>query len=70
MKTIKVKIDGMGCENCKKHIEEYLNGKEGISAKVSLEEGTVTIECDDSITLDDIEKYIDETGYTYVGVEE
>ncbi len=67
MKIFNVKIDGMGCENCKKHIEEYLNEKEGINAKVNLEEGNAIIECDDSISLEDIAKYIDDTGYTYVG---
>ena len=36
MKKVVIKIGGMGCEHCKKTIEEYLNSKEGINDKVSL----------------------------------
>lgn len=67
MKKI-VKIGKMGCEHCRQTIEEYLK-KQGVKAKVSLENNNATIECDEKITLDDIKRYIEETGYEYLGEE-
>ncbi len=70
MKQITVKIGGMGCEHCKKTIEEYLNNKEGINAKVSLENNNATISYDEKkINLADIKKYIEDTNYEYLGEE-
>lgn len=70
MKKITVKIGGMGCEHCKRTIEEYLNKQEGITAKVSLENNNATISYDEEkVKLDDIKKYIEDTEYEYLGEE-
>lgn len=70
MKKVTVKIGGMGCEHCKNTIEEYLNKQEGIKAVVSLENNNASIEYDDSkLSLDDIETFIEDTDYEYLGLE-
>ena len=70
MKKVVIKIGGMGCDHCKKTIEECLNSKDGINVKVSLENENAKVEYDSSKdTLDDIKKYIEDIGYEYLGVE-
>ena len=69
MKKVTIKIGGMGCEHCKRKIEEYLNGK-GVETKVYLEHSNASIKYDDTkLTLEDIKKYIEDVGYDYLGVE-
>lgn len=70
MKTIIIKIGGMGCEHCKNTIEQYLNKQEGINTKVSLKNEKATVEYDEEkVTLEDIKRFIEETGYDYLGEE-
>ena len=53
-KTI-LKIEGMHCSGCSTRLERVLNGIEGVSAKVSLENKNANVEYDtQKVTLDQI----------------
>lgn len=71
MKIVILKIEGMSCNNCKNHVEKYLNSQDGVKATVDLEKALATIEYDEEIvTISDLERFIEEAGYESVGVED
>ena len=48
METVVLKIAGMTCGGCVRSVENVLRGVDGVRAvRVSLEQGSATIECDD-----------------------
>ena len=62
MKTIS--IEGMMCDNCKKHVEKALNSIEGVtSVKVSLENKNAIIECNLDVSDETIKETVKEAGY-------
>lgn len=44
-----LKIEGMMCEHCKKHVEEALNAMEGVKAAVNLETKSAEVTMDKEI---------------------
>jgi copper ion binding protein len=63
MKT-NLKIDGMSCEHCVKHVKDALEEVGGvISAAVSLEENSAVVEHSDAVTLDALKAAVVEAGY-------
>ena len=69
MKSIILKIDGMSCSACSNGLEKYLNKQNGINAVVNLVMATASINYDDNITIEEIEKYIEEAGFKSLGEE-
>ncbi len=67
MKKVVLKVEGMHCDGCKNRLEDYLNSKEGVEAKVSLEKKEAEISYDDKVTLADLEEYIDDMGFKSLG---
>lgn len=62
-KTI-LKIEGMHCSGCSTRLERVLNGIEGVSAKVSLENKNANVEYDTrKVTLDQICEAIEDAGF-------
>ena len=62
-KTI-LKIEGMHCSGCSTRLERVLNGIEGVSAKVSLENKNANVEYDtQKVTLDQISEAIEDAGF-------
>lgn len=69
MKKVILKIGGMSCSACSNRVEKYLNKQNGVRASVNLVMAQALIEYDeDSVTLDDLNRYIKESGYTSLGV--
>ena len=59
-------ITGMTCMGCRSHVEEALNGVEGvINAEVNLEKGTATIQMENHIPLEKLKDAISEHGGNY-----
>lgn len=59
-----LKVDGMMCAHCVKHVEDACRKVQGVkNAKASLENKNVTIECDNSTSLEEIKKQIESAGY-------
>lgn len=69
-KTMKyeLKIEGMMCTHCQKHMEDALNKMKGVEAKVDLEEGKAYVESkrEKQIPMEEFEKVVAEAGYTLI----
>ena len=72
IQEINLKIDGMTCDACQKHVNHAVNELLGIVAvKTSYIDGNTIIEFDNTQTnMDEIEKAINSTGYTVTKKEE
>lgn len=68
MKKIKLRIEGMTCSACSNSLEKYLLKQDGvIDAVVNLVLQEASIEYEDNITIDILEKYIKEAGFKSLG---
>ncbi|MDR1250252.1 MAG: cation transporter [Treponema sp.] len=66
MKTT-LKIDGMSCAHCVKHVANALQELEGVSsAAVSLEDNAAVVDHADSVTLEAMKAAVVEAGYAVV----
>jgi copper chaperone CopZ len=66
MKTI-LKIEGMTCDHCVKHVKEALEGVAGVnSAAVSLKEKSAQVEHGDDVNLESLKAAVTEEGYEVV----
>lgn len=71
MKKVLLKIEGMTCSACSASIEKYLNKQPGVfSANVNLVLAQASIEYDDSLSIDDLNRFIKECGYKSLGIYE
>lgn len=69
MNKIIFKIGGMSCSACSSHIEKYLNKQQGIiKATVNLVMNQALIEYDNTLTIQDLEQFVQESGYESLGV--
>lgn len=65
-----VKVDGMSCENCAKHVTEALESVAGVKeVNVDLENKEANVEFFGSVDENEISKAISEAGYEYKGIE-
>ena len=63
MKTT-VKINGMSCVNCVRHVTEALEGLPGVSeVKVDLASGEATFQKADSVSMEQVASAVSEAGY-------
>jgi len=70
MNKIILKIEGMTCSACSNGLEKYLNKQKGIQeAKVNLVLQNAEITYDENLTIEKIEKFISEAGFTSLGIE-
>ncbi|GHT56386.1 mercuric reductase [Spirochaetia bacterium] len=66
MKTL-LKIDGMSCDHCVKHVKDALEEISGVkSAKVSLKDNSADVEHDAAVTLAAMKEAVTEAGYEVV----
>ncbi|MBO5992740.1 MAG: heavy-metal-associated domain-containing protein [Acidaminococcaceae bacterium] len=62
-----LKVEGMTCGNCQKHVHNALAKMEGVTAvEVSLEAKTAKVKADRDIPMDEFEKVITDAGYELV----
>jgi copper chaperone CopZ len=63
MKT-SLKIEGMSCEHCVKHVKEALEAIKGVtSAQVTLKENAAVVEHEDGIDLEVLKAAVVDAGY-------
>ena len=68
MKKIILKIEGMTCSACSSSLEKYLLKQKGINdALVNLVMSTASINYEDDITLEELNKFISEAGFKSLG---
>lgn len=59
-----LKVNGMMCVNCQKHVHDALAAMAGVSSVVvNLEKGTAKVTADRDIPQDEFKKVIEEAGY-------
>lgn len=69
MKSVLLNVEGMSCGGCASKIENNLKGNESISQiNISLEEKTVQIDGDDSLSNMTLKKEIEELGFSVTGM--
>ena len=65
-----VKVEGMSCENCAKHVTEALEKLAGIeNVNVNLKDKEAVVDYFGSVEEKEIEAAIEEAGYEYKGIE-
>ena len=62
MKTT-LKVEGMACGHCTKHVEEALAKISGVTAKADLDKKNVEIEHPETVAVSALKKAIEEAGY-------
>jgi copper chaperone CopZ len=66
MKTT-LKIEGMSCDHCVKHVKEALEAVEGvISARVSLKDNSAEVDHGDGVKSEALKAAVSEAGYEAV----
>lgn len=61
---IRIRVEGMSCPNCARHVKEALAGLEGVSeVKVSLEQGEAEVEAVGEVGDELIRQALEEEGY-------
>ena len=66
-----IKIEGMMCKNCVRHVNEALAAIEGASEiEVDLESGTARLTVEPQVTDDLLTSAITEEGYEVKGIKE
>lgn len=62
-----LKIEGMMCKHCQKHVHDALAKMDGVTeVEVSLENNSALVTSDKEISLDDFAKVIDDAGYELI----
>lgn len=61
-----LKIEGMMCMHCQKHMTDALNKMDGVSAEINLEEKTAYVTAEREISMDEFQAVVEEAGYTLV----
>lgn len=69
MKAV-LKIEGMMCGHCKKHVEDALNAMEGVSAQVDLEQKCAYVTMEQEVPEETFRKVIEEEGYQLTAMEQ
>ncbi|MDR2403721.1 MAG: cation transporter [Spirochaetaceae bacterium] len=66
MKTT-LKIDGMSCDHCVRHVKDALEGIAGVkSAQVSLNTNSAEVNHEDGVSLDTMTAAVVDAGYEVV----
>ncbi len=69
IKMTTLKVNGMMCPMCKKHVEEALNAFPGVQAEVNLEAKEAKINHPDNISAQELADAVTKAGYEVVGIE-
>lgn len=68
---LKLIIEGMHCNGCKKALENELKEDKNIkSVSVNLEEGSATLEVEEKVKFKTLEKLVKKAGFKCTNIEE
>nr|WP_315020095.1 heavy metal translocating P-type ATPase [uncultured Aminipila sp.] len=67
-KMVTLKIDGMMCDNCVKHVREALESFKGATVEVNLDNKEAKVEIPATISTDELKAAVEEAGYTVTQV--
>ena len=66
---MKLKISGMMCQNCVKHVKKALEAIPGVTADVDLSSGTATLTGADAVSADALKQAVTDAGYEVTAIE-
>ena len=69
IKMTTLKVNGMMCPMCKKHVEEAFNAFPGVQAEVNLEAKEAKVNHPDTISAEELAAAVTKAGYEVVGIE-
>ena len=64
--TYTLTVDGMHCSNCARRVENALNSKDSVWAKVNLEKKSVLVRAKSQLKWEDFSTLINKAGYTLI----
>lgn len=64
-----IKIEGMMCDHCAKHVTDALCAIDGVSAKVNLGDKSATVTLSKDVSNDALKAAVENAGYTAVSIE-
>ena len=67
--TRTLKIEGMSCPNCVRHVKNALDGLDGVSAEVDLTTGSAILRMASMIDDETLKKAVTDAGYTVTSIE-
>lgn len=69
VRTKRIQVEGMHCDNCRKNVENGLNSLDQVNARVSLKEKTAIVKLGEEIPDDVLVAAIENLGYRVAGIE-
>lgn len=67
MSQVMINVEGMSCSHCVNSVEGALTKLSGVSsAKVNLDDKSVTVEYDSNVNIDTLKKTIEDQGYDVI----
>ncbi len=63
-KMVTLKIDGMMCQNCVKHVKEALESFKGATVDVNLDHKEAKVEIPSSVSTEELKAAVEQAGYT------
>ncbi len=70
LKEVRLDLEGMTCASCVRRIERKLNKLDGVEATVNFATEQATVQCDPSVTVDDLMSAVEAAGYQAHPVDE
>lgn len=67
-KMVTLKIDGMMCNNCVKHVQEALESFKGANVEVSLEQNEAKVEIPSTVSTNELKAAVEQAGYTVTNI--
>lgn len=64
-----IKIEGMMCAHCVKHVTDALCAIDGVSAKVNLGDKSAVVTLSKDVSSDALKSAVENAGYTAVSIE-
>lgn len=63
-----IKISGMHCQNCVNSVTNALNEIDGVSAKASLSDGSVSVSYDRTVNESELKQAVQKAGYEVLSI--
>lgn len=65
----KIKIEGMSCDSCRKHVENALNSLDQVNARVNLEKKEAIVKLGEEVSDEAFRAAVEAIGYQVVSIE-
>jgi copper chaperone CopZ len=63
-----ISIEGMHCDNCRRHVQNALNKLDGAAATVNLKKQQAVVAYDREISDDTLKAAVEQAGYTVISI--